>query len=95
VQPEVRRHQAAGHAIKIREKIRKLFKDKKAGKSYGLGMNDPSKKECKGKKENTNECNHCGKIGHSRRSSKDCTFTTHKNKKKSGKYGLTDVVTPK
>jgi hypothetical protein len=100
VQPEVRRRQAAGRAVKIREKIRKLFEDKKAGKSYGSGMNDPSKKEAKAGSKNTNICEFCKKVGHSRKSSKKCLFTTWKPKKakpkaKPGKFGHPSVVRPK
>jgi hypothetical protein len=36
--PDVQRIQAAKQAIKIR----KLLQDKKAGKSYGSGINNPS-----------------------------------------------------
>jgi hypothetical protein len=96
VQPEVRRRQAAGRAIKIREKIRKLHEDKKEGKSYGSGMNDPSKKEDKNGKKNTNICEHCKQVGHSRRSSKKCLLSTWKpKKKKSGKFRQANVVGPK
>ena len=91
VQPEVRRRQAAGRAIKIREKIKKLLEDKKEGKSYGSGMNDPSKKEKKGRKFNTSICQFCQKVGHSRKSSKDCTFSTYKPKKKKGKIVVTSM----
>ena len=90
----MRRRQAAGRAVKIREKIKKLFADKKEGKSYESGMNDPSKKENKSKKVNTSICQFCQKVGHSRKSSKECTFTTWKPKIKSGKFRHYDFLAP-
>jgi hypothetical protein len=88
--PAVRRRHAAQRAIKIRENIRKVLQDKKAGKSYGSGINDPSKKDrCKEK-----ICPACKKVGHIRKNHRDCTFSTYSKKKEKGEFGLENVVQP-
>jgi hypothetical protein len=91
--PEVRRRNAAARAIKIRENIRKVLEDKKAGKEYGSGIADPSQKTKSERKDNS-QCKHCGKMGHSRRSHRDCTLTTFSVKKKQGEFRLENVVVP-
>jgi hypothetical protein len=99
--PAVRRRQAAQRAIKIRENIRKVLQDKKAGKSYGSGINDPSKKEnsdsgtkvlSKAKRMKTKICPSCKKVGHIRKNHRDCTFSTYSAKKDKGKFDLKNVV---
>ena len=99
-QPHVRRREAKVRALKIRENIRREYVDKKAGKSYGSGCNDPSQKE-PGKKTNNRKsgeekrpCSHCGKLGHTTTRSQHCTFTTYKPKKKEGKFCLASVPFP-
>jgi hypothetical protein len=49
--PVIKRHNAAIHALRIRENFRKLLEDKKAGKSYGSGINNPSKNMVKVKRK--------------------------------------------
>ncbi len=68
-QPHVRRREAKIRALKIRDNIRKEYVDKKAGRSYGLGCNDPLQKaigNVKNSKTGIEKpvCPHCGKIGH-------------------------------
>jgi hypothetical protein len=43
-QPHVHKWEAKVQALKIQENIRREYIDKKAGKSYGPGINDPSQK---------------------------------------------------
>ncbi len=69
-------------ALKIRENIQREYVDKKAGKSYRSGMNDPSqkagkegddvKKPTKPTKPKKPPCAHCGLKGHSTTTSKKC-----------------------
>jgi hypothetical protein len=91
--PDVRRRSAKGRALKIRENIRREYVDKKAGKTYGAGSNDPSAKLDKStgnkKQKRTTKsriCEFCGKKGHSTKRSKNCTYTTSKDKVKAGKF---------
>jgi hypothetical protein len=87
-------------SLKIRENIRREYEDKKAGKSYGLGCNDPSQKaKEKGDKKPASDkkkglCGFCGNMGHVTRRSKECTFTTYKAKLKCGKCCLANVTVP-
>ena len=98
-QPYVQRCEAKIWALKIQENIRREYVDKKAGKSYGLGCNDPSQKalgktnNCKSGEEKR-PCSHCGKLGHTTTRSQHCTFTTYKPKKKEGKFCLASVPFP-
>jgi hypothetical protein len=101
--PAVRRRQAAQRAIKIRENIQKVLQDKKAGKSYGSGINDPSKKgasesgiKVPAKKLGSEMkiCPSCKKVGHSQKNHCDCTFSTYSGKKERGKFDLENVVVP-
>jgi hypothetical protein len=101
-QPHVRRREAMVRALKIRENIRKEYVDKKAGKSYGSGMNDPSQKASeesddvkKPPKPKKPPCAHCGLKGHSTTRSKKCLLTTYVEKKKEGKFRLANVHLPK
>ena len=98
--PEVRRREAVVRSIKIRENIRREYEDKKAGKSYGSGCNDPSQKaKEKGDKKpaSVNKkaiCGFCGKMGHVTRRSQQCTLTTFKPKLKCGKSRPSNVTVP-
>jgi hypothetical protein len=92
--PAVRRRRASGRAVRIRENIKKVLQDKKKGKSYGSGINDPSQAEekCKPKKQSKSICPFCGKIGHSRQRHRDCTFTTYVAKAKKGRLSHVNVA---
>jgi hypothetical protein len=92
--PAVKRRNAAIRAIRIRENFRKLLADKKAGKSYGSGINDPSKTESDGDTKPKPRCKSCGKIGHSKRTHRDCTNSTYVPKKKPGKFRQVHVTVP-
>jgi hypothetical protein len=90
-QPHVRQREAKVRALRIRENIRKEYADKKAGKSYSSGCNDPFEKAKEEKKmgetkEEKLPCGHCGKKGHSTTRSRYCTFTTYSPKLKKGKF---------
>ncbi len=86
-------------ALKIRENIRREYVDKKAGKSYGSGINDPSQKAAEEgdnvKKPKKPPCAHCGLQGHSTTRSKKCLFTTYVEKPKEGEFRLANVHLPK
>ena len=96
-QPHVRRREAKVRALKIRENIRREYVDKKAGKSYGSGCNDPSQKanekgvntKCK---EDKPTCKLCGKLGHTTTRSRHCTSTTYVPKVKKGTLILQNVA---
>jgi len=96
--PEVRRREAVARAVRIRENIRKEYTDKKAGRSYGSGCNDPAskaaakEKNCKTKLKK-HSCPHCGKLGHVTKRSRFCTFTTWKEQLKFGKSRQINVST--
>jgi hypothetical protein len=94
--PAVKRRNATARAIRIRENFRKLIQDKKAGKTYGSGINDPSKKEEQGAGETKQKlpCKHCGKLGHSMKTHRDCTFSTYRVRKKKGKLRQKNVTVP-
>jgi hypothetical protein len=101
-QPHVRRREAMVRALKIRENIRKEYVDKKAGKSYGSGMNDPSQKAAKEgddvkkpTKPKKPPCAHCGLKGRSTTRSKKCLLTSYVEKLKEGKFHLANVHRPK
>ena len=53
--------EAKVRALRIRENIRKDYADKKAGKTYSSGINDPTKSESTAKEMKT--CSFCGKNG--------------------------------
>jgi hypothetical protein len=105
-QPHVRRKEATIRALRIRENIRKEYTDKKSGKSYGSGSNDPASKAAarennasasKEKNGITGEqkkssCPLCGKFGHKTKRSRHCTFSTFKPKLKNGKFRILRVV---
>ena len=95
-QPHVRRREAVVRSVKIRENIRREYENKKAGKSYGSGCNDPSQKAQNEKKPVSEKkkaiCGFCGKVGHSTRRSRQCTFTTFKPKLKCGKSRPSNVT---
>jgi hypothetical protein len=102
--PAVRRRSAAARALRIRENFRKLIEDKKKGKSYKSGMNDPSKGEetgtgdtetGTGDTKRKRQCKSCGKIGHTMRSHRDCTNSTYKPKNKQGKFNQMSVTPSK
>jgi hypothetical protein len=94
-QPHVRRREATVRSLKIRDNIRKEYVDKKAGKSYGSGINDPSQKVSG---DNTNvkkkkpPCQYCGKSGHKTRRSRYCTQTTYVPEKTIGKFCQDNVL---
>jgi hypothetical protein len=92
VQLYVHKCNAMARAIRIWEKIRREYVDKKAGKSYGLGSNDPAQKATDAmgdnhkKDEEKPPYRHCGKVDHSTTRSQHCTFTTY-NLQAQGKKG--------
>jgi hypothetical protein len=97
--PEVRKQSAIARAVKIRENIRREYCDKKAGKTYGSGSNDPSAKANEDDMENSCSkkkpkavCPFCQKVGHKTRRSQYCTFTTAKPATKKGKNHRLNVV---
>jgi hypothetical protein len=94
--PEVRRQNATARAVKIRENIRREYCDKKAGKTYGSGTNDPSAKAneetgCSTKKVKA-ICPFCQKVGHKTRRSKYCTYSTAERSTGKGKNRRLNVV---
>ena len=89
-------------ALKIREHIQREYVDKKAGKSYGSGMNDTSQQAAKEgddvkmpMKTKKPPCAHCGLKGHSTTRSKKCLLTTYVEKPKEGEFRVTNVHLPK
>ena len=99
LRPEVRKQSAIARAVKIRENIRREYSDKKAGKTYASGCNDPSVKadEGEGEKGCTTKkgkviCPFCQKVGHKTKRSKYCTYTTAKPATKKGKFSHLNVV---
>jgi hypothetical protein len=98
-EPHVRRQEAMVRSLRIRENIRREYQDKKAGKSYGLGCNDPSQKaegeKAEGGKKPAKKkalCGFCRKMGHSTRRSSQCTLTTFVAKLKCGKSRPSNVT---
>ena len=93
----MRKREAKIRALKIRDNIRKEYVDKKAGRSYASGCNDPSQKEVKNVKNcktgvEKPVCPQCGKIGHKTSRSRNCTFTTYQPHIKEGKFCLENVA---
>ena len=73
------------------------FTDKKAGKTYGSGSNDPSAKATddkasKARQRKTAVCEFCQKVGHKTKRSKHCTFTTAVGGTGKGKNRRLNVV---
>jgi hypothetical protein len=98
-EPHVRRQEAMVPSLRIRENIRREYQDKKVGKSYGSGCNDPSQKAegetAEGGKKPAKKkalCGFCGKMGHSTRRSSQCTLTTYVAKLKCGKSRPSNVT---
>jgi hypothetical protein len=71
--PAVQRRQATHPCNQDRENIRNLLEDKKTGKSYGSGINVPSKKVDKSETKNRPPYKNYGKISHNMRTHCDCT----------------------
>jgi hypothetical protein len=98
--PEVRKQNAVARALKIRENIRREYTDKKEGKTYGSGSQDPSAKakeedQEKGSTSKRKEkpvCQFCQKVGHKTKRSKYCTYSTPKEATENGKNRQLIVV---
>jgi hypothetical protein len=80
----VRKSRCKARAVKIRNNIRKAIQDKKKGYCYESGMAAPGAvpKEEKVGRNKSAQCKHCGKLGHSRRTHRDCGKSIFQEKRK-------------